>query len=116
MTEYNRHNYNSSGRKCNRACHGSAYDAHSRAGDCYTTSALDERNRQAVLSLLNRIRQKTKVAYLLITHDMNVVRQMADDVLVLKEGKCVEVNDVHRIFAHPKNEYTKKLLEASLLN
>ena len=80
------------------------------------TSALDARNRQAVLSLLNRIRQKTKVAYLLITHDMNVVRQIADDVLVLKEGSCVEINDVRKIFAHPKDDYTKKLLEASLID
>ncbi|MBP5534703.1 MAG: ABC transporter ATP-binding protein [Alphaproteobacteria bacterium] len=80
------------------------------------TSALDEKNRQAVLSLLNRIRQKTKVAYLLITHDMNVVRQMADDVLVLKEGSCVEVSDMRKIFADPKDDYTKKLLEASLIN
>ena len=80
------------------------------------TSALDARNRQLILSLLNRIRQQTKVAYLLITHDMNVVRQMADDVLVLKEGTCVEINDVRKIFAHPKDNYTKELLEASLIN
>lgn len=80
------------------------------------TSALDARNRQLVLSLLNRIRQKTKVAYLLITHDMNVVRQMADEVLVLKEGACVEINEARRIFTSPKDDYTKNLLEASLID
>ena len=80
------------------------------------TSALDARNRELVLSLLNRIRQKTGVAYLLITHDMNVVRQMADEVLVLKEGTCVEINDARKIFASPEDDYTKNLLKASLID
>ncbi len=78
------------------------------------TSALDERNRCLVLDLLNRIQKRTKVAYLLITHDMNVMRQMADDVLVLKDGVCVEYGLSDKVFTTPKNDYTQKLLKASL--
>lgn len=78
------------------------------------TSALDEKNRRLILDLLVRIGQKTKVAYVLITHDMNVVRQMADDVLVLKEGVLVERGEADQIFASAQDDYTKSLLSASL--
>lgn len=78
------------------------------------TSALDEKNRRLILDLLVRIGQKTKVAYVLITHDMNVVRQMADDVLVLKEGVLVERGEADQIFASAQDDYTKTLLSASL--
>lgn len=78
------------------------------------TSALDEKNRRLILDLLVRIEQKTKVAYVLITHDMNVVRQMADDVLVLKEGVLVERGKADQIFTSAQDDYTKTLLSASL--
>lgn len=78
------------------------------------TSALDEKNRRLILDLLVRIGQKTKVAYVLITHDMNVVRQMADDVLVLKEGVLIERGEADQIFASAQDDYTKTLLSASL--
>lgn len=78
------------------------------------TSALDEKNRRLILDLLVRIEQKTKVAYMLITHDMNVVRQMADEVLVLKEGVLVERGKADQIFTSAQDDYTKTLLSASL--
>lgn len=78
------------------------------------TSALDEKNRRLILDLLVRIGQKTKVAYVLITHDMNVVRQMADEVLVLKEGVLVERGKADQIFTSAQDDYTKTLLSASL--
>ena len=59
---------------------------------------------------------KTKVSYLLITHDMNVVRQMSDDVLVLSHGSLMEYGKSNKILNKPQNEYTKKLVDSSFLS
>ena len=80
------------------------------------TSALDAKNRALILDLLTHVQQQTKVAYLLITHDMNVITQMADSVVVLKEGNVVELGNTTDVLKNPKQEYTKALIKASFLN
>jgi len=80
------------------------------------TSALDEKNRQTILTLLNKIQKNTNVSFLLITHDMNVVRQMADTVLVLKDGSVVEYGKVQEVLFNPQEEYTKILLNSAFLS
>ena len=79
------------------------------------TSALDAKNRQKVLSLLVKLQAQTGIAYLLITHDMNVVRQMADYIIVLKAGQCVEQGQATDVMSQPKQAYTKQLQNASFL-
>ncbi len=79
------------------------------------TSALDAKNRQKVLSLLAKLQAKTGIAYLLITHDMNVVRQMADDVIVLKAGRWIEQGQALSVLIKPNQAYTKQLQTASFL-
>lgn len=76
------------------------------------TTALDVHNQKLVLEHLNQIRHEYGTATLLITHDLSVIAEMADEVVVMKQGKIVEKAEVLELFEHPKHDYTKKLLAA----
>jgi ABC-type microcin C transport system duplicated ATPase subunit YejF len=54
-----------------------------------------------------------KLSYLFISHDINVVYQMCDRIMVMKEGKIIEVGETEEVFNHPKEAYTKLLLGES---
>ena len=76
------------------------------------TTALDVTIQAEILALINRLKDETGTAVMFITHDMAVVAQMADRVIVLYPGEKVEEGSVHEIFNNPKHEYTKSLLAA----
>ena len=76
------------------------------------TTALDVTIQAEILALINRLKDETGTAVMFITHDMAVVAQMADRVIVLYPGEKVEEGTVHEIFYNPKHEYTKSLLAA----
>ncbi|MDQ2092423.1 ABC transporter ATP-binding protein [Marimonas arenosa] len=76
------------------------------------TTALDVTIQAEILALIDRLKRETGMAVLFITHDMAVVAQMADRVVVMYRGKLVEEGPVERIFAAPQEEYTRKLLAA----
>ncbi|MGB3068530.1 MAG: dipeptide ABC transporter ATP-binding protein [Ottowia sp.] len=76
------------------------------------TSALDVTIQKQVLELLQRLQKERGLAYLLITHDVDVVRAMAHDVIVLKDGAVVESGTVERVLNTPEHPYTQKLLAA----
>ena len=76
------------------------------------TTALDVTIQAEILALINRLKEETGTAVMFITHDMAVVAQMADRVIVLYPGEKVEEGTVHEIFNNPKHEYTKSLLAA----
>ena len=78
------------------------------------TSALDVSVQVEIIDLLRELQQKHDLAYLFISHDLRVVRAMAHDLIVMKNGKVVESGKAADIFASPKAEYTKTLLEAAL--
>ena len=80
------------------------------------TSALDAAHRDLILGLLKDLQKKKQLSYLFISHDMSVMREMADDLIVLKEGKVVEAGSAASLFAHPHEPYTKKLMEAAFLS
>ena len=76
------------------------------------TTALDVTIQAEILTLLNRLKQETGTSILFITHDMAVVAQIADRVVVMLNGKKVEEGTANEIFLKPKHPYTKALLSA----
>ena len=76
------------------------------------TSALDVTVQKQILQLLQNLQKKRGVAYLLITHDMDVLRAMAHQVMVLHAGVVVEAGDALQVLNDPAHEYTRSLLEA----
>ena len=74
------------------------------------TTALDVTVQADILELLRDLRSRLGVGILLITHDMGVVADLADRVVVMREGKVVEQGSVTEIFANPQQEYTQQLL------
>jgi len=77
------------------------------------TSALDMSVQAQVVDLLRGLQQKHNLAYLFISHDLKVVKALANDVLVMRNGKAVEYGPSEEIFANPKSDYTKALMAAA---
>ncbi len=76
-------------------------------------SALDLSIQSQILNLLVDLQDRLGLAYLFISHDLSVVKHMADDIIVMYLGRPVEVGPKSDIFAHPKHPYTKALLSAT---
>ncbi|AMM21383.1 hypothetical protein AX769_16145 [Frondihabitans sp. PAMC 28766] len=78
------------------------------------TSALDVSIQRRILELLIELQERTQVSYLFITHDLAVVRQLADRIGVLHDGRLIEIGDTDRIFDEPAEPYTASLVESAL--
>ena len=76
------------------------------------TSALDVSVQRQVVREMLKLRELFGTAIIIVTHDIGVVRAMADTVLVLKNGKMVEYGEAKKVLNHPQDSYTKKLLAA----
>jgi microcin C transport system ATP-binding protein len=77
------------------------------------TSALDVTIQKQVLRLLQKLQREKGLAYLLITHDVDVIRAMAHEVLVMKDGEVLEAGPVDQVLGHPSHEYTRALVAAA---
>jgi microcin C transport system ATP-binding protein len=77
------------------------------------TSALDVTVQQQVLSLLQRLQREKGLSYLLITHDIAVIRAMAHQVLVLKDGLVLERGSVDDVLLRPQHAYTQALVRSA---
>jgi microcin C transport system ATP-binding protein len=77
------------------------------------TSALDVTIQQQVLTLLQKFQRERGLSYVLITHDVDVIRAMAHEVLVMKDGRVVEKGSVDAVLTAPRETYTKLLVAAS---
>lgn len=77
-----------------------------------SVSALDISVQAQVLNLLNELKDNFGFTYIFISHDLAVVKYMSDQVLVMNKGKIEEMNEADALYAHPKKEYTKKLIAA----
>ena len=80
------------------------------------TSVLDLSVQAQILNLLAELRSELSLAYLFITHDLAIVKYIADSVLILKDGRSVESGKVTSIFSSPEHKYTKELLVANDIN
>ncbi len=78
------------------------------------TTALDVTTQAEILDLIRRLQQQHGMAVMFITHDMGVVAEIADEVLVMYHGKVVERADVETIFHAPQNDYTRMLINSVL--
>ena len=76
------------------------------------TTALDVTIQAQILDLLKDLQRELGMALLLITHDLGIVRKMADRTCIMKDGEIVERGPAEEIFTAPKHPYTKRLLEA----
>jgi len=76
------------------------------------TTALDVTVQAEILALLRELRDRTGAAILLITHNLGVVADLADRVVVLRGGRVIEQRQVNQLFAHPVTDYTRQLLAA----
>lgn len=77
-----------------------------------SVSALDVSVQAQVLNLLKELQQEFQLTYIFISHDLSVVKFMSDRILVMNEGKIVEVGTSESIYHQPREEYTKKLIAA----
>ena len=74
------------------------------------TTALDVQTQEQILDLLKKISKENNISILMITHDLNVVADMADRIIVMNGGKKVEEGETKQVLTQPKEEYTKKLI------
>jgi microcin C transport system ATP-binding protein len=79
------------------------------------TSALDVSIQKQVLALLTELQKKYNLAYLMISHDLAVIRAMSHEVMVLKAGRVVEFGDTETLIKHPRQTYTRELFAAAEL-
>ena len=77
------------------------------------TSALDPDATESILKLLKDLNKRLGITIILITHEMSVIKSIANRVAVMENGKVVEEGDVYDIFANPKEEITKKFINSS---
>ncbi|PLX10725.1 MAG: ABC transporter ATP-binding protein [Marinilabiliales bacterium] len=75
-------------------------------------SALDVSVQAKVLNLLNDLKREFGFTYIFISHDLNVVKYMSDRIMVMKDGKIVEIGSADEVYNSPKQEYTRQLIEA----
>ena len=76
-------------------------------------SALDVTIQAQILKLIHKLRQELGISYIFISHDLNVVYQLCDRAIVMKDGRIVEQGDVEELYENPKEEYTRALLAAA---
>ena len=74
------------------------------------TSALDPKTTKSILELIKKIQEKFSLTVVMITHQMEVVKEVCNRVAIMSDGRIVEEGGVHHIFADPKNEITKELI------
>ncbi len=80
------------------------------------TTALDTTNKKMILNLLKEIQAKLEFKILFITHDIHSIKELCEDILILKEGKICEFGKISDVLSNPKSSYTKNLINAGFAN
>ena len=113
--DYNKYPYQFSGGQRQRIVIARALALQPKVIICdESVSALDVSVQAQILNLLNDLKDKYSITFLFISHDLSVIKYMCDRIIVLKDGKIEEKNNVDDFFASPKNDYSKKLINSTL--
>ncbi len=110
-THFDRYPHEFSGGQRQRICIARSLALEPRLIICdESVSALDVSVQATVLNLLNDLKREFKLTYLFITHDLSVVKFMADRIMVMKSGKVIEIEEADALFSNPQTNYTKELI------
>lgn len=105
-----------SGGQCQRAAIARALVVKPKVIICdEPVSALDVSIQAQIVNLLKKLQNELNIAYIFISHDIGVVNYMSDTILVMQKGNIVESGPAKEVLLHPKEDYTKKLIESALL-
>ncbi|OUW75173.1 MAG: ABC transporter ATP-binding protein [Flavobacteriaceae bacterium TMED208] len=115
-SEYrNRYPHELSGGQCQRVVIARALAVEPKVLICdESVAALDISVQAQVLNLLNDLKQDLGLSYIIISHDLAVVKYMSDRIMVMQNGSLVELQEADKLYKNPKNAYTKKLIDAIL--
>ena len=110
---YNRYPHEFSGGQRQRICIARALALNPKFIICdESVSALDVSVQAQVLNLLNDLKKEFHFTYIFISHDLGVVKFMSDRMVVMQKGKIEEMGDTDEIYAHPKSDYTRRLIDS----
>ena len=110
---FNRYPHEFSGGQTTRVCIARTLAVQPRLIICdESVSALDVSIQAQILNLLNNLKIEFGFTYVFISHDLSVVRFMADRLIVMQNGIIAEIGDTDKIYSFPEKEYTKSLLKA----
>lgn len=111
----NRYPYQVSGGQCQRAAIARAVAIRPKMLICdEATSALDVTIQKEILELLTKLKDELNMSYLFICHDIALVQQFCDRVIVMYKGEIVEQGDPDEVICHPKDPYTQRLIDSIL--
>lgn len=112
-THYNRYPHEFSGGQRQRIVIARTLALNPRFIICdESVSALDVSIQAQVLNLLNQLKNEFGLTYIFISHDLSVVKYLADRIIIMKEGEIIETNEADALYSNPKEEYTRKLINA----
>lgn len=80
------------------------------------TTALDEENKTNIVNLINDLKKRLNILILFVTHDIDSIKSICDEIIILKNGKIIEKGLTQEILTSPKESYTKKLIDSTFKN
>ena len=114
-SHFNRYPHEFSGGQRQRVCIARAIGLNPSFVVCdESVSALDVSVQAQVLNLLNELKEEFGFTYIFISHDLSVVKYMADRVMVMNKGKIEEIQEADSLYKNPESEYTRKLIDSLL--
>ena len=80
------------------------------------TTALDEENKKNIINLINDLKKRLNILILFVTHDIDSIKNICDEIIILKNGKIIEKGLTNDILSKPKEDYTKRLINSTFKN
>ncbi len=78
--------------------------------------ALDTKNKEIILNLLQDLKKDLDLRILYVTHDIYSIKDLCEDIIILKNGKIIESGKTEEVLSKPKNEYTIELIDSNFIN